>query len=313
MAAAFRDLTAHLVRHRGVVTTRELAALGADSREVRELQRSGRLVRLARGAYAPRELLERLGPEERHTLRVRAVVAVVPGQVAASHHSAVCVWGLPWIGLPPDHVHVMRVAAGEHRRARHYTVHERWPATQPTWVNGVPVLPVPEALLGLAGSAPLEQTVVSGDAALARGLTSIGQLTEVLHQRRGQQGTRNLRSALPLLDARAESPGESRTRLLLHTLGYQPRTQVEIRDHLGHFLARVDALVAGRVVIEFDGRLKYAGDGGGDQQSLVREKAREDRLRAAGYEVVRLVWQDLDAPNRVRQLVDQARYRARLR
>jgi hypothetical protein len=51
---------------------------------------------------------------------------------------------------------------------------------------------------------------------------------------------------------------------------------------------------------EFDGRLKYAvpADASADEAGAVvwREKRREDRLRSAGYEVVRWTWADLHRP-----------------
>ena len=59
------------------------------------------------------------------------------------------------------------------------------------------------------------------------------------------------------------------------------------------------------VVIEFDGRVKYGrgadeldpfGRRRSGQEVLWQEKRREDRLRELGYEVVRVVWSELDSP-----------------
>jgi hypothetical protein len=57
------------------------------------------------------------------------------------------------------------------------------------------------------------------------------------------------------------------------------------------------------VLGEFDGRYKY-GDGAGSADVLWREKRREDRFRALGFEVVRWTWAEL---------LDPARLIARLR
>lgn len=104
------------------------------------------------------------------------------------------------------------------------------------------------------------------------------------------------------MDSAAESPGESRSRLLLLNLGYDPRSQVVVRDPAGNFIGRVDFLLRGtRVVVEFDGLSKYAS-----AEELAAEKRRELRLRSAGYTVVRLLWSDLDRPARVRALVEAA-------
>ena len=70
---------------------------------------------------------------------------------------------------------------------------------------------------------------------------------------------------------------------------------------------RGDFLVSGtRVLVEFDGRLKYS-----DRDSLFAEKQREDRIRSLGFEVVRITWSDLRDPARVRRLVDAAIARSR--
>ena len=109
-------------------------------------------------------------------------------------------------------------------------------------------------------------------------------------------------------DPACESVGETRTRVLLRDLGLEVRSQVRISDARG-LIGRVDFLVGERVVVEFDGMVKYGGAEG--RRALQAEKAREDRLRDAGYVVVRLVWADLDDPQRVRDLVQRAIRRAR--
>ena len=57
-------------------------------------------------------------------------------------------------------------------------------------------------------------------------------------------------------------------------------------------------------MVEFDGLVKYEGREG--RLALADEKVREDRLRAAGYAVVRLVWADLYRPDVVRARIEQA-------
>ena len=98
------------------------------------------------------------------------------------------------------------------------------------------------------------------------------------------------------------------TRLLLRDLGYAVRSQVRIADDGGHLVGRVDLLVEGRVVVEFDGMVKYEGADG--RAALAAEKHREDRLRALGFEVVRLTWADLDRPEVVDRLIRSALGRA---
>jgi very-short-patch-repair endonuclease len=89
----------------------------------------------------------------------------------------------------------------------------------------------------------------------------------------------------------SESPGESLARIAFERLGLpQPRQQVAVRDAVG-LIGRVDFLWdQHRTIGEFDGRLKYDGD---RSETLYDEKRREDRLREAGFEVVRFGWADV--------------------
>lgn len=88
-------------------------------------------------------------------------------------------------------------------------------------------------------------------------------------------------------------------------LGFRsPLSQAWIVDN-GTAVARVDFLFrAQRTIVEFDGAVKYEGVEGRD--ALFREKRREDRLRALGYQVVRLTWADLMHPERVRTALLEA-------
>ena len=106
-----------------------------------------------------------------------------------------------------------------------------------------------------------------------------------------------LRRMLPHANPLSESVGESLSRAVMLELPDLPvpQQQVEIFDDHGKLIARVDFLLADKVVGEFDGMVKYNGTFGDKPawQTVVDEKIREDRLRAQGYTVVRWTWQDL--------------------
>ena len=116
--------------------------------------------------------------------------------------------------------------------------------------------------------------------------------------------------AIDSTDDRAESVGESRTRLVLTDAGFLVESQVEIFD-AGTFVGRVDLLVDGCVIVEFDGLMKYDGIDG--RAALAAEKAREEHLIRLGYEVVRIVWADLADPLAIVARVRAARAVARER
>jgi hypothetical protein len=152
---------------------------------------------------------------------------------------------------------------------------------------------------------PIAVSVV--DQALRRQLATRDQLDDALRLFANRSGINTATRAVLFADGRAESVGESRLRVLLADLGLPPPIlQAEIRDADGTLVARVDFLL-GRVVIEFDGALKY---GNGDSDTLIAEKLREDRLRELGYQVVRVSWADLSRPvellNRIRRAMSIA-------
>jgi hypothetical protein len=64
---------------------------------------------------------------------------------------------------------------------------------------------------------------------------------EMAHRHRGARGIVQLREAIGLSDAGAESPQETRTRLVLTDAGLRPeRTQINVFDTFGEFVGRID-------------------------------------------------------------------------
>ena len=158
------------------------------------------------------------------------------------------------------------------------------------------------AILGAAMTCGIETGVVAADAALAAGKTTPQDLQTWLGRLSRHRDVTRTRQAVQLADARSESVGESRTRLLLNAIGFQPTPQVEIRGPQGRLVGRVDFLLEReRIIVEFDGLMKYADATG--REALAAEKSREDRLRALGYEFVRLTWADLSRPATVERLM----------
>ena len=127
------------------------------------------------------------------------------------------------------------------------------------------------------------------DAALHNNLCTLNDLRSLTANLRGTHGVGRVRWVIDNADPAAESPGETWTRLVLHGLGYAPRSQVEIR--VRDFVARVDFLLDKDLVVEFDGALKYQGP------EAMNEKRRQARLEAMGYRVLRVVWEQLSDPN----------------
>ncbi|WP_343966254.1 hypothetical protein [Oryzihumus leptocrescens] len=168
-----------------------------------------------------------------------------------------------------------------------------------------------EAVLQWAAWAGVESGVVAADEALRRGMATREELRRALAGLALGRGRGSARAVTELVDGRSGSVGESRTRVLLRALGLpEPELQVELHDARGSLVGWVDFLFRGqRTVVEFDGLLKYGGNLG--QKELVKEKLREDRLRALGLEIVRLTWRALDDPGATLASIQTAFARAR--
>jgi very-short-patch-repair endonuclease len=285
----------------GTATISRLAQVGLSAAVVQSLVDRSVLTRVGRGAFVDTGLMTAGDDTARHVLRATAVAGTWPSDVFVSHTSAALVQGLP-LTVRPDRVHGCRRATGQHRRTRTSTIHGGYVDARSTTIRGVEVLETRFVVMGVAELHGRDEAVVVGDAALRRGDVSLADLRAAAEARLHHPVHRTFLSAIDAMDPASESAGESRSRLLLVGLGYQPRSQVVIRDANGAFIGRVDFLLDGtRVVVEFDGLAKY-----GSAEDLAAEKRRELRLRAAGYTVVRLLWSDLDRPARVRGLVEAA-------
>src|SRR5690606_25092181 len=90
---------------------RHRIGLGDDALE-REV-RSGRLIRLRRGAYCELSHWNELGARQRYILRIRAVVSAAEKPPVLCSWSAAAVLGMPILDDWPDAVHVLsRIANG---------------------------------------------------------------------------------------------------------------------------------------------------------------------------------------------------------
>ncbi len=128
--------------------------------------------------------------------------------------------------------------------------------------------------------------VVAADVALARGALRAELARRAWMPAAGGRGSRGRAKPWPWPTGRAESPLESLGRVRFHEQGLPaPELQVVLGDADG-VIGRVDHYWAQhRTVAEADGALKYV-----ERAALFEEKRREDRLREAGFEVVRYTW-----------------------
>jgi very-short-patch-repair endonuclease len=148
--------------------------------------------------------------------------------------------------------------------------------------------------LDIARLEGLPESVVALDVLLGRGLISKERLRAAAEALQPCRGRTRGRRAVDLADERAESPQESRLRVLLQTAGLTPVPQHVVLDAAGRFVARVDlAFPEHRIAIEYDGA--WHGEAG----QLTRDRRRLNKLVAAGWTVLHLTAADLHDPSGV--------------
>ena len=126
------------------------------------------------------------------------------------------------------------------------------------------------------------EAVVLIDRLLALGTIAREDVEKYLAAREGQRGWRRMQRVLSLVDARAESPQESRLRARLVLAGLPP-PEVQFRVlHQGRFVARVDlAWPHWRVAVEYDG-LHHVGS----RPQMGRDRERLNGLFKAKWHVI---------------------------
>lgn len=287
-------------RRLGVFTVADARRAGYRPDEIRSAVSSRRWYRLRRGTYIETSAWLSLAedPRGRHLVECVAVlVALGPGPIV-SHSSAARLHRLVLPrGIDDD---VRLTQADEWRQGRGYRIAaaalpaEDVVAAAPFGVTGVA-----RTLVDCAREWSLGDAVVAIDAALHSGQVGRADLRATLLTQTHWLGIGEAARALSSADGRAESPLESRGRLVLQSAGLpSPELQVELHGPRG-FVARVDAWYDdAAIALEFDGRVKYIDPRPGRTPGdvLWREKRREDLIRELDVRVVRIAQEDLDAP-----------------
>ncbi|GBE67306.1 hypothetical protein MFM001_37680 [Mycobacterium sp. MFM001] len=113
----------------------------------------------------------------------------------------------------------------------------------------------------------------------------IDEVEAVIAVHPGMRGLNRLRRVLSLVDGGAESPQETRTRLVLIDAGLpRPKTQITVDDEYGEFVARVDMGYRDlRVGIEYDGPQHWT-----DPEQRQRDIDRHWALVALGWVIIRV-------------------------
>lgn len=127
--------------------------------------------------------------------------------------------------------------------------------------------------------------VIRLDALMHATEVKIADVELLAERHRGARGTEQLRQALLLTDGGAESPYETKTRVVLIGGGLpRPQTQIEVLTERGAVLARIDmGWENWKVGVEFDGAHHWT-----DPAQRTRDIDRLAELEARGWTIVRV-------------------------
>ncbi|MEU1785514.1 type IV toxin-antitoxin system AbiEi family antitoxin domain-containing protein [Streptomyces sparsogenes] len=213
-----RNMRALAAKQDWVVTTAQLRAAGAERADVRRMLRAGQWLPLTRGSYWIGR--DARGPSLR--ARVRGLLLTCGSQAMAAGPTAARLLGIQ--GLPPDDgtLHLATLHATIRNRQGVHIHRTLVPDHARTTLRGIPLTTPARTCADLLLQLPRAEAVSVLDSALHQGvLTSADRLTLPTHLS-GRPGARQARTWIPLANARAESPLETRIRLICLDGGLPP-------------------------------------------------------------------------------------------
>lgn len=153
--------------------------------------------------------------------------------------------------------------------------------------QGMPTTTIERTLADVCAQLTLTEAVVLADAATHLQLTTRPALADLAATSPSRWGIRKFRRVVELVEPLAESPMESRLRMLMVRSGLpRPIAQHTVTDAGGRFLARLDLFYPeARVGIEYDGATHV--------DSLAEDDRRQNRLVQAGIRLLRFTSADV--------------------
>lgn len=210
--------------------------------------------------------------------------------------SAAAMLGAKWIepALPAGLVHTNR------RPPRLIVVHtDKLVSGETQVIEEMAVTTAARTAFDIGRRLRLEDGVKRVDALLNATRIGVGDIEAVMQSHPGVRGLKQLRQTLALVDAGAESPQESMTRLLLVQAGFpKPETQIELWD----LRMRIDmGWRRWKVAVEYDGVQHWT-----DRRQRSWDIERIAALEDAGWIVIRVSAEMLYRPHVVLDRVSAA-------
>ncbi|MGD9619620.1 MAG: endonuclease domain-containing protein [Mycolicibacterium sp.] len=164
-------------------------------------------------------------------------------------------------------------------------------------VRGLPMTTAARTAFDLGRRKGLTLAVTRLDALMRATGVRTTDISVLVARHRGARGLVQLREAITLADPGAESPQETRTRLILTKAGLRPeQTQIDVFDGFGYHVGRIDmGWDTWKVGVEYDGSQHWT-----DPRQRARDIDRQAELESLGWRIVRVGADMLkDRPNTI--------------
>lgn len=228
-----------------------------------------------------------------HRLHARGACLVMPRGAALGGVTAAVLWGIEDVAGPGDPVEVVLPTSvrwdpqpGIVVRTAALRGDVVWSGPWLRWTSGL------RTAVDVARRGPVEDAVVLVDRLVQAGAAVLPEVRAAVTALPRCRGSRVAREVAALADGLAESPQETRVRLLIGRAGLPAPVAQHVVRVGGRFVARVDfGWPEHRLALEYDGQWH------GDPGQFARDRARLNRLTAAGWRVVFVTAADLRRPD----------------
>jgi hypothetical protein len=226
------------------------------------------------------------------TMSIVAAVGLVLGpDQYLSHTTAAALWGAPLPRGAEVPVHVTTDGTGPVMRRPQVKGHRRRSGAASCERQGMRLSTPELAWRECAGLLSVEQLVAVGDFLVGKsGLCTIDTLAKSIVP--GSRWIAVARAAIARVRVGAESPMETWLRLAVVDAGFpEPELQVEVADHHGRFLGRVDMAWPDRRLA-----LEYDGDHHREQDVFQYDQRRDNGMAVNGWLVLHATRADAARP-----------------
>lgn len=290
----------------GPFTVADALAAGFTWNSIRWAIRSKHWVRLRAGVLVTQDdrSLAALDAATLHAQDVKALMlALSARRLVAAGTSAAQIFGLALLSPPPPEIVVLTADAGASSTHRdgYFLRFAQLPSAHVTHRHGVPLTTAARTLVDIAANLPFDDGVVAAESAFHLKRVTRSEVDLLLAQSSGRPGIQAARQSLGFATPGPESALESVSRISMHKAGIPaPQLQADLIPAPPRI--RVDFYWPQyRLVGEADGMSKYTADPQlRSALAVVRdERHREQRLRDAGFDIVRWDWTVANDPARL--------------